>query len=46
MLSKLSIWRDGPTSHIELDPPHDRPIFCMAVQNDMVLTGSADHGLR
>jgi hypothetical protein len=27
-------------------PPHDRPIFSLAVSDAKFVTGSADHGLR
>ena len=39
-------WRKGPADHIVCEPPHDRPIFCLAVSENKFVTGSADHGLR
>ena len=29
-----------------LEPGHGRGIFCMSIQGDSLVTGSADHGLR
>ncbi len=43
---KNSAWNKGPTDHIVCTPPHDRPIFCLAVSDSNFVTGSADHGLR
>lgn len=39
-------WSKGPTDNIICTPPHDRPIFCLAIGNSTFVTGSADHGLR
>jgi WD40 repeat protein len=36
----------GPSSDITLSPEHGGPIMCMDIQNDIVVTGSTDHGLR
>jgi hypothetical protein len=46
MISSKGQWREGPSSAIPLEPSHGSPIFCMAVEDNMVVTGSADHGLR
>lgn len=43
---KSASWTKGPLDHIVCTPPHDRPIFCMAVGDNTFVTGSADHGLR
>lgn len=43
---KNSAWTKGPLNHIVCQPPHDRPIFCLAVSDNNFVTGSADHGLR
>src|SRR5690606_67328 len=32
--------------YIPLAPEHGGPVLCMDVQNDIVVTGSTDHGLR
>lgn len=38
--------KTGPTSDIPLAPEHGGPILCMDNNNDIVVTGSTDHGLR
>jgi hypothetical protein len=43
---KNTSWQKGPNNHIVREPPHDRPIFSLAVSNNNFVTGSADHGLR
>jgi hypothetical protein len=43
---KNTSWQKGPNNHIVCEPPHDRPIFSLAVSNNNFVTGSADHGLR
>ena len=35
-----------PSGDIPLDPEHGGPILCMDVRNDIIVTGSTDHGLR
>lgn len=45
LMSKAN-WRKGPANHIVCEPPHDRPIFSLAVSETKFVTGSADHGLR
>lgn len=37
---------NNPTSDLPLTPQHGGPILCLEVQNDLVVTGSTDHGLR
>lgn len=39
-------WTKGPIDHIVCQPSHDRPIFCLATNDNKFVTGSADHGLR
>lgn len=39
-------WRKGPSNLQTCTPPHDRPVFCLAVGKNNFVTGSADHGLR
>jgi len=36
----------GPKCDIPLTPEHGGPILCMDNNNDIVVTGSSDHGLR
>jgi WD40 repeat protein len=36
----------GPSSDISLTPEHGGPILCMDSNNEIVVTGSTDHGLR
>ena len=43
---KNMAWTKGPVDHIVCEPAHDRPIFCLAVNDNTFVTGSADHGLR
>jgi hypothetical protein len=38
--------RKGPIESITCTPPHDRPVFTLAVGDANFVTGSADHGLR
>ena len=38
--------KSGPTSDIPLAPEHGGPILCMDNTQDIVVTGSTDHGLR
>ncbi|MCQ2817360.1 MAG: hypothetical protein MJ252_08865 [archaeon] len=38
--------KSGPTADIPLAPEHGGPILCMDNNNDIVVTGSTDHGLR
>lgn len=38
--------QQGPKCDIPLTPEHGGPIFCMDHNNDIVVTGSSDHGLR
>ncbi|EGR32849.1 WD40 repeat protein [Ichthyophthirius multifiliis] len=42
----LQQWIDGPISDQPLEPGHGRGIFCLDIQGDWLVTGSADHGLR
>ena len=39
-------WYEGPSSDQTVNEPHGRPILCMDVLGDKVVTGSSDHGLR
>ena len=39
-------WYEGPSSDLAVNEPHGRPILCMDVLGDKVVTGSSDHGLR
>jgi WD40 repeat protein len=39
-------FRGGPISDLQLTPEHGGPVLCMDVRNDIVVTGSTDHGLR
>lgn len=36
----------GPLSDIILNPEHGGPILCLDASNDIVITGSTDHGIR
>ena len=38
--------QQGPKCDIPLNPEHGGPILCMDNNNDIVVTGSTDHGLR
>ena len=38
--------QQGPKCDIPLTPEHGGPILCMDNNNDIVVTGSTDHGLR
>ena len=38
--------QQGPRCDIPLTPEHGGPILCMDNNNDIVVTGSTDHGLR
>lgn len=42
----INQWKEGPVSDQILEPGHGRGIFCMSIQGDSLVTGSADHGLR
>ena len=46
MFNTKSQIRKGPLESIICEPPHDRPIFSLAVGEKKFVTGSADHGLR
>ncbi len=35
-----------PYGDIPLEPEHGGPILCMDAKNDIIVTGSTDHGLR
>ena len=37
---------NGPVSDIVLSPEHGGPILCMDTKNEIIVTGSTDHGLR
>jgi WD40 repeat protein len=37
---------NGPLSDIILSPEHGGPVLCMDATQDVVITGSTDHGLR
>lgn len=39
-------WLQGPISDKTLEPGHGRPIYCMSIQGETLVTGSGDHGLR
>jgi WD40 repeat protein len=41
-----SNWKSGKFQDHPLTPPHDRGVFCAAVNDTFITTGSADHGLR
>lgn len=38
--------KSGPIQDIPLSPEHGGPILCMDNNNDIIVTGSTDHGLR
>ncbi|CEL92770.1 unnamed protein product [Vitrella brassicaformis CCMP3155] len=40
------MWRKAPQQGETLPEGHGRPILCCAVHNELLVTGSADHGLR
>ncbi|KAL4459982.1 hypothetical protein ABPG74_003508 [Tetrahymena malaccensis] len=42
----MNQWAEGPVSDQVLEPGHGRGIFCLSIQGDSLVTGSADHGLR
>lgn len=39
-------WAQGPIGDLNLSPGHGRPIYCMSIQGEQLVTGSGDHGLR
>ena len=39
-------WQDGNFCDIPLEPPHDRGIFSVDINETHIATGSADHGIR
>ena len=46
MKKSKNLFRNGPSSDITLSPEHGGPVLCMDVRNELVVTGSTDHGLR
>lgn len=46
MYKNSNFFSNGPTSDIPLSPEHGGPILCMDSNNEFVVTGSTDHGLR
>ena len=39
-------WHSGQFQDQHLNPPHDRGVFCAAVNDTFIATGSADNGIR
>lgn len=39
-------WKKGPSSSVSLTPGHGRNILCLSVHQNLLATGSSDHGIR
>lgn len=45
-INNINQWKKGPINSKVLDPGHGRGILCMSLKDDLLATGSSDHGIR